>query len=63
MVDEEIYYLTKHGKFEASFIETIPVYRRRYFLHLLEKEAEKLEEEANKNNNNNTSTQPYNIPQ
>jgi len=62
MVDEEIYYLTRHGKFEATYIEIIPIYKRRYYLHLLEKEAEKLEEEANKNNSN-TSTQPYNIPQ
>jgi phage terminase Nu1 subunit (DNA packaging protein) len=48
MVDEEIYLLTKHGKFEASYVERIPVYRRRYFLHLLEKEAEQREEEAEK---------------
>lgn len=48
MIDEEIYLLTKHGKFEASYIERIPVYRRRYFLHLLEKEAEKREEEMEK---------------
>ena len=48
MVDEEIYLLTKHGKFEASYVKRIPVYRRRYFLHLLEKEAEQREEEAEK---------------
>jgi phage terminase Nu1 subunit (DNA packaging protein) len=63
MIDEEIYLLTRHGRFESSFIETIPVYRRRYFLHLLEKEAEKLEEEADKANQGSQS-QPYgNIPQ
>ncbi len=48
MVDEEIYILTKHGKFESSFIEKIPIYRRRHFLFLLEKEAEKVEEEIDK---------------
>jgi len=48
MIDEEIYLLTRHGKFESSYVERIPVYKRRYFLHLLEKEAEKLEEEQDK---------------
>lgn len=48
MIDEETYLLTRHGKFDASYIEKIPVYKRRYFLHLLEKEAEKIEEESEK---------------
>jgi hypothetical protein len=43
MVNEEIYVLTKHAKFQADYIESIPVYRRRYFLHLLEKENEALQ--------------------
>ena len=48
MVNEEIYVLTKHGKFEASYIESIPVYRRRHFLYLLQEEAERMEEEMEK---------------
>lgn len=43
MIDEEIYILTKHAKFEANYIEKIPVYRRRYFLFLLQKENEEIE--------------------
>lgn len=48
MIDEEIYLLTRHGRFESSYIERIPVYKRRYFLHLLEREAEKIDEESEK---------------
>ena len=57
MVDEEIYFLTKHGRFQAEYLENIPVYRRRHFLYLLQKEIEKTEEEieqANSQNNINT---------
>jgi hypothetical protein len=43
MVNEEIYILTKHAKFQADYIENLPIYRRRYFLHLLEKENEEIE--------------------
>jgi hypothetical protein len=49
MVNEEIYILTKHAKFQADYIENLPIYRRRHFLHLLEKEneeIEKMQEEA-----------------
>jgi hypothetical protein len=42
MVNEEIYILTKHAKFQADYIENLPVYRRRHFLHLLEKENEEI---------------------
>ena len=42
MVNEEIYVLTKHAKFQSEYIENIPVYRRRYFLYLFEKEMEEL---------------------
>lgn len=42
MVNEEIYILTKHAKFQADYVENLPVYRRRYFLHLLEKETEEV---------------------
>ena len=45
MVNEEIYTLTKHGKFDSDYIENIPIYRRRYFLFLLNKEFEKTEKE------------------
>lgn len=48
MIHEEIYVLTRHGRFEASYIESIPVYKRRHYLFLLEKEAEKMEEETEK---------------
>jgi hypothetical protein len=44
MVNEEIYILTKHAKFQAEYIENLPIYRRRHFLHLLEVENEKMNE-------------------
>jgi hypothetical protein len=44
MVNEEIYILTKHAKFQADYIENLPIYRRRFFIHLLQEENEKLEE-------------------
>lgn len=52
MVDEEIYILTKHAKFQADYVESIPVYRRRHFLFLLQKENEEIErlQEQQKNN-------------
>ena len=43
MVDEEIYILTKHAKFQADYIENLPIYRRRHFLYLLQKENEEIE--------------------
>jgi len=55
MVNEEIYILTKHAKFQADYIENLPVYRRRHFLYLLQKEneeIEKLHERAQNKNNN-----------
>ena len=48
MVNEEIYVLTKHAKFEASYIETIPVYKRRNYLALLQEENEKIQAERDK---------------
>jgi hypothetical protein len=48
MLDEEIYLLTKHGRFQADYIESIPIYRRRHFLHLLNKEFEEIEKEQDK---------------
>ena len=54
MVDEEIYILTKHAKFQAEYIERLPIYRRRHFLFLLQKEHEEIEkmqeQQQNKNN-------------
>jgi hypothetical protein len=43
MVNEEIYILTKHAKFQADYIENLPIYRRRHFLYLLQKENEEIE--------------------
>jgi len=43
MVDEEIYILTKHAKFQADYIEKIPIFRRRHYLFLLQKENEEIE--------------------
>jgi len=43
MVNEEIYVLTKHAKFQADYVENLPIYRRRHFLHLLQKEHEEIE--------------------
>jgi hypothetical protein len=43
MVNEEIFILTKHAKFQADYIENLPVYRRRHFLFLLQKENEEIE--------------------
>ena len=53
MVNEEIYILTHHADFQADYIEKLPVYRRRHYLHLLEKEneeIEKLQDEAQRKN-------------
>jgi len=43
MMDEEIYVLTKHAKFQADYIENLPIYRRRHFLELLKKENDEIE--------------------
>jgi len=48
MINEEIYILTKHGKFQAEYVENLPIYRRRHFLHLLDVENEKMKEEQDK---------------
>lgn len=54
MIDEEIFILTKHAKFQADYIENLPIYRRRHFLFLLQKENEEIErireQESKKNN-------------
>jgi len=48
MVDEEIFILTKHAKFQADYIENLPIYRRRHFLFLLQKENEEVEKAQDK---------------
>jgi hypothetical protein len=48
MVLEEIYLLTKHGRFSADYIEKIPVYKRRYFLNLMKEEADEIKKEREK---------------
>jgi hypothetical protein len=53
MVDEEIYILTKHAKFQAEYIENLPIYRRRHFLFLLQKENEEIEKQQEKAKNKN----------
>jgi hypothetical protein len=53
MVDEEIYILTKHAKFQADYIENLPIYRRRHFLFLLQKENEEIEKQQDKAKNKN----------
>jgi len=53
MVDEEIFILTKHAKFQADYIENLPIYRRRHFLFLLQKENEEIEKQQDKARNKN----------
>jgi len=48
MVLEEIYLLTKHGRFSAEYIEKIPVYKRRFYLNLMKEEADELRKEQEK---------------
>jgi hypothetical protein len=43
MVDEEIFVLTHHANFQADYIENIPIYRRRHYLFLLQKENEEID--------------------
>jgi hypothetical protein len=53
MVNEEIYVLTKHAKFQADYIENLPIYKRRHFLFLLQKENEEIEKAQDKARNKN----------
>jgi len=48
MVMEEIYLLTKHGRFASDYVEKIPVFKRRYFLNLMKEEADELRKEQEK---------------
>jgi len=56
MINQEIYILTKHGRFQADYIEKLPVYRRRFFLELFEREKRELDEEYKKLNNKSSGT-------
>lgn len=48
MVMEEIYLLTKHGRFDSSYIEKVPVFKRRHFLNLMKEEANEIKREQEK---------------
>jgi hypothetical protein len=48
MVDEEIFVLTKHAKFQADYVENLPIYRRRHFLFLLQRENEEIQKQQEK---------------
>ncbi len=50
MINQEIYVLTKHGRFQAEYVENLPIYRRRYFLELFNKENEDIQKEYEKLN-------------
>jgi hypothetical protein len=54
MVDEEIFVLTKHAKFQAEYIERLPIYRRRHFLYLLQRENEEVEKMQDKARSKNS---------
>lgn len=45
---EEIYLLTKHGRFSSEYIEKIPVFKRRYFLNLMKQEIDEIKREQEK---------------
>jgi hypothetical protein len=53
MVDEEIFILTHHADFQADYIESLPIYRRRHFLFLLQRENEEIEKQQDKIRNKN----------
>ena len=44
MVMEEIYLLTKHANMGSLYVESIPVYKRRFYLNLLKEELEQTKE-------------------
>lgn len=56
MLLEEIYLLTKHGRFNAEYIESIPVYKRRVYLRLMEKEFTDVKEYNEKLNKKSKTT-------
>jgi phage terminase Nu1 subunit (DNA packaging protein) len=42
MVMQEIYILTKHANFSAEYVEALPTWKRRYYIHLLEEEVDQI---------------------
>ena len=42
MVMQEIYILTKHANFSPEYVEKLPTWKRRYYVHLLEEEVEQV---------------------
>lgn len=48
MVMQEIYILQKHASFPAPYVETLPTWKRRYYINLLEKEVEEIKKEHEK---------------
>ena len=47
---QEIYILTKHANFSAEYIETLPTYKRRYYIDLLEKEVDEIKKQQDNQN-------------
>ena len=43
MMNQEVFILIHNGGFDGDFAENLPVYRRHYFLHLLQVENEQIE--------------------
>ena len=54
---DEIYILTKHGRFQYGDIENMPVSKRRYFITKLYKDVE--EEKKAINSSKHKSKQPF----
>lgn len=54
MVLEEIYILQKHANFSAEYIEKIPVYKRRFYLHKLKEEFDEKKKQIDRQNSKNT---------
>jgi hypothetical protein len=55
MINQEIYILTKHGRFQAEYVENLPIYRRRFFLELFQKENDEVQKEYDKINRKSSS--------
>lgn len=55
MVMEEIYILTKHANFPSRYVESIPVFKRRFYLQKLKEDLE-----AQKNSNEQASRKAKN---
>ena len=42
---QEIYILTKHAHFSAEYVESLPTWKRRYYIDLLEKEVDEIKKQ------------------